>query len=268
MSSVEKININKGFSKISHQYEALEKTNGLVNWMRKRVRTHLLKELTPNAKILEINCGTGIDAVFLAKKNYQILATDIADDMLAYVKDKIEKNKLEHNISYKKLSFTDLNILQPQKFNHIFSNFGGLNCSSKKELQTVFNSFNDLLLPNGKITLVIMPKICLWEFLRIFKGKKSAFRRLQKNGVTANIKSENVQTYYYSSKIVIKMLQDNFSDFKVENICFFAPTGNRNDFPVKHPKLFRFLVKFDVISNKIPFLQGYGDYFILTATKK
>ena len=261
-------NINKGFSKISSQYEGFNTTNGLVNWMRKRVRTHLLKELSPNAKILEINCGTGIDAVFLAKKNYQVLATDIAEGMLKLVKQKIENENLASNLLCKKLSFTELNTLKPQKFNHIFSNFGGLNCSSKKELQTVFNSFNNLLLPNGKITLVIMPKICLWEFLRVFKGKKTAFRRLQKNGVTANIESENVQTYYYSSKSLKKMLQDNFTDFKIENICFFAPTGNRDDFPVKHPKLFHFLAKFDTISNKIPFLQGYGDYFILTATKK
>ena len=50
-----KQNIEKGFSKISHHYEKLDKTSSLINWMRKKVRNHLHKELKPASKILEIN---------------------------------------------------------------------------------------------------------------------------------------------------------------------------------------------------------------------
>ena len=260
--------IDKGFSKISHHYEELEKTSGLINWMRNRVRKHLIEQLPEKAQILELNCGTGIDAVFLAKKGYKVHATDIAKGMLNYVKMKIDNTNLSKNLSCELVSFTELQKLKPKKFDHIFSNFGGLNCSSETELKTVFNSFNELLLPNGKITLVIMPKICLWEFAKIFKGNKTAFRRLKIGGVLANIEGEKVHTHYHSAKKIKALLSANFTDFKVENICFFGPTGNRVDFMEKHPKLFQFLAKFDVISNKIPFLQGFGDYYIISATKK
>jgi len=263
-----KENIDKGFSEISHHYEKLEKTSSLINWMRSRVRNHIIRELPAKANILEINCGSGIDAVYLAKKNHTVHATDIASGMIDYVASKIKTEKLVDILSCEILSFTELDKLKPRKFNHIFSNFGGLNCSSEDELKSVFNSFIQLLEPKGKITLVIMPKICIWEFLKIFKGNKTAFRRLKKEGVLANIEGEQVQTFYHSASKIKALVSSNFNEVSVENICFLAPTGNRVDFPEKHPKIFKFLSSFDSVSNTIPFLQGYGDYYILTATLK
>ncbi len=264
--STNKTNIKTGFSKISHHYESLENTSSLINWMRKRVRNHLLKILQPHSKILEINCGSGIDAVYFAKKGFKVHATDIASGMITYVTSKIETEQLQESLSCKQLSFLELDTLQPKKYHHIFSNFGGLNCSSEEELQLVFSSFKKLLLPKGKISLVIMPKTCIWEFLKVFKGNKAAFRRLKKGGVLANIEGEQVRTFYYSSEKIKQLLSNDFKNFTVENICFLGPTGNRVDFPEKHPNLFKFLSGFDTISNKISLLQGYGDYYILTAT--
>ena len=90
-----KQNIEKGFSKISSHYEQLDKTSSLINWMRKRVQKHLYKELKPAAKILEINCGSGIDAVYFAKKGYNIHATDIAPGMIDFVASKIKSESLK-----------------------------------------------------------------------------------------------------------------------------------------------------------------------------
>jgi len=263
-----KENINKGFSKISHEYEQLEKSSSLITWMRMRIRNHFEKIAISKGRLLEINCGSGIDAVYFAENGYQVHATDIATGMISYVKQKINVKKLKENLSCELLSFNELNILKPKKYNHLFSNFGGLNCSSLAELKVIFSSFVDLLEENGTITLVIMPKICMWEFLRIFKGQKSAFRRLKKGGVIANIEGEKVHTYYHDVNSIKTLLSSNFVDIKVENICFFAPAGNRVDFPEKHPKIFKLLSSLDYLSNKISVLQGYGDYYIISAKKR
>lgn len=263
-----KENINKGFSKISHEYEQLETTSNLTTWMRKRVRTHFEKIATPKGRVLEINCGSGIDAVHFVKNGYQVHATDIASEMIRYVNKKIKSENLTNKLSCELLDFSELDKLKPEKFNHIFSNFGGLNCSSLVELDSVFKSFTNLLEDNGTITLVIMPKLCLWELLRIFKGEKSAFRRLKKGGVIASVAGEKVHTYYHTAKQIKKLLVNHFTDFKVENICFFAPTENSKKFTNKHPKLFSKLIKLDSFSNKKSFLQGYGDYYVISAIKK
>jgi len=236
--------------------------------MRIRVREHLLKNLEPKSTILEINCGSGIDAVYFSKKGYVVHATDAAKGMLVYVESKIISEKLKDNLTCELLSFEKLNTLEGNKYNNVFSNFGGLNCISLSALKSVINSFEELLEPEGRVTLVIMPKICIWELLKVFKGNKQAFRRVSNKTVLANVEGEEVPTYYHSAKQVKSFLSPNFTDFKVENICFFAPTGDRVDFPERHPMLFRFLSSLDRLSNKIPFLQGYGDYYIISAKKK
>lgn len=259
--------INLGFSKISNQYETLDRTSSLIGWMRSRVRTHFEKHLSANSTILEINCGSGIDAVYFAKKRYPVHATDIAQGMIDHVQSKISSQGLEKILSCDLVSFEELNKIDKQFF-HIFSNFGGLNCSSLNTLEKVFQSFNDILKPNGSITMVIMPKLCIWEFLKIFKGNKNAFRRLKKNGVFANIEGERVQVYYHNANTIKALLKHNFSNFEIENICFLGPTGNQVDFPEKHPFIFKLFSKLDMLSNKISFLRGYGDYYIITAKKK
>ncbi len=257
--------INKGFSNISHQYEMLDKTSSLILWMRDRIRAHLIKNLSATGTILEINCGSGIDAVYLAKKGYEVHATDVAGGMIDYVKSKTISQQLEGKLSCEILSFKELHKLNAKRYTNIFSNFGGLNCSSLNELEKVFDSFKDVLEPNGTITLVIMPKLCMWEVFKIFRGKKNAFRRFNKNGVFANIAGEKVRTYYHSSKEIKALLKNNFTNFRVENICVLGPTGNHVDFPKEHPFIFKILNAFNTFSNNIPFLRGYGDYYIISA---
>lgn len=261
-------NISKGFSKIAHQYEQLDKTSSLVNWMRIKARNHLSKTLTLESSILEINCGSGIDAVHFAKKAQIVHATDISSGMIDYVKSKIISENLETRLSCQILTYTELNKLKGNRYTHIFSNFGGLNCCSLKSLKQVFDSFNNILESNGIIVLVLMPKISIWEFMKIFKGNKNAFRRLKKNGVIANIKGEKILTYYHSSKKIKNLLEEaNFSNFEIENICFIGPNGNRPNFPENHPILFNLLKKINTISNYFSFLKGCGDYYIISARK-
>ncbi len=260
--------IKKGFSNIAQDYEALDETSGLVYWMRERIRKNFAKTRIGDNHILEINCGSGIDAVYFAKKGYKVHATDIAEGMVSYIASKIASEKLEGQLACELLSFEDLHTLKGKEFTHVFSNFGGLNCSPLHELKSVFGSFKEVLAPKGRITLVIMPKICIWEFLKILKGDRTAFRRLKKKGVLANIKGEKVRTYYHSAREIKKMLATDFTDFRIENICFLAPTGNHLQFYEKHPFLFKILSSLDTMTNKIPFLRGYGDYYIISAKKK
>jgi len=70
---------------------------------------------------------------------------------------KIKQTNLDRKITHELCSFTELeNLRQPGPYDHIFSNFAGLNCTN--ELEKVLNSFSFLLKPGGLVTLVLMPK--------------------------------------------------------------------------------------------------------------
>ena len=257
-------NIDEGFSKI---YEEYEKVNSTIihKYMRKRVHSHLDKFLIKGDEIFEINSGSGIDAVYLAKQGYNVFATDISSGFEKYLSLKIEKENLKSYIEYKKLSFVELQTIDDRKFDYIFSNFGGLNCID--DLEKVFYDFSGLLKKDGRVTLVIMPKLCPWEWLWFFKNKKRAFRRLSEKPILANIEGENVQTWYHSHSKVKSILKKKFDVLKIENIGFFAPIGSSEKFAKKHNVIFKILYFLDEKLQRI-MPKGIGDYYVITLRKK
>ena len=255
------------FSRQSVIFDEIYSTNTIVNYKRARVRQHVLQYLVPNSSILELNSGTGEDALFFAKNDHRVHATDISTGMQQVLRQKTEAYR--DQISTEICSFTQLGQLQNQgPFDHIFSNFGGLNCTG--ELDKVLLSFDKLLKPGGKVTLVVIPGFCLWETLLVFKGKfKTAFRRFfSSKGRTAHIEDTYFKCWYYNASFIIKILQQSYKVLGVEGLCTIVPPSYIEGFAEKHPKTYQFLKnKEDKLKSRWPW-KYMGDYFIISLEKK
>ncbi len=256
--------IDQGFSSIYEEYEFLSKHNFIDISRRNLIRNEVNLYLQPQHKILELNSGSGIDAVYFAQKGHFVLATDIAKGAETYISKKIEALNLV-NLKFKKCSFTDLKSIENQKFDYIFSNYGGLNCTDNLEL--IFEQFEELLNPNGYITLVIMPPYYPIEMLTFFKGNKNAFRRWNKNGTEAKVESQLFKTYYYTPNQVKKALSEKYIHIKTTNIGTFYPSSHYESV-TKLKNLISKLIQFDEWINKLPLMiEGIGDYYIITFKK-
>lgn len=256
--------VQKAFSLQSKIFDEYEKGNEILKWMRSVTHKHLLRHLRKSDKILELNSGTGIDAVFLAKNGFRIHCTDISEGMLNKLNKKITELKLQDFITSQQLSFIDLDKLYGYSFDYIFSNFGGLNCI--ENLSDVLKHFNKILKPGGKVTLVIIPPICPWEIASFIKGNFStAFRRLKKNGVTANIEGIKFTTYYHSVASTIKALGSNFNIVEIQGLASISPLPYMINFPKRFPRLYKTLTRIDEkLSRTFPF-NHWADHFIITA---
>src|SRR5712675_2024686 len=110
------------FTEQSAIFDELYSSNTIVNYKRKRVRDHVLKLLAPGSSILELNAGTGDDAIFFAKQGFIVHATDISTGMQEMLIKKVAAAKLDSKISHELCSFTALDSLkQKGPFAHIFS---------------------------------------------------------------------------------------------------------------------------------------------------
>jgi ubiquinone/menaquinone biosynthesis C-methylase UbiE len=257
------------FSNQSSVFDKLFSTNTIVQYKRQRVRNHLLKYLCTGNFILELNSGTGEDAIWLAQQNFRVHATDISSGMQQILKQKAIKAHLEKQITNELCSFTQLqNLQQKGPYDMIFSNFAGLNCTN--ELDKVLSSFSSLLKPNGIVTLVLLPKFCLWEFLFLFKGKfRTALRRFSgKKGVNANVEGAHFKCWYYNPSYIISRLKNEFNVLNIEGLCTLVPPSYIENFPEKHPKKYAFLkAKETKLKDKWPW-KGIGDYYIISFQKK
>lgn len=256
--------INRAFTKQSEIYDEYESSNKILHWMRQQVYEVALKYLKSKDKILELNSGTGTDAVFFAKKGFDVVATDVSDGMIEKIQNKILKEKLSDKISVRQCSFTDLEKLYPQKFDFIFSNFGGLNCVD--DLGKVTRHFPDFLNNGGRIMFVIMPPVCPWEIVQLLRGKiKFALRRFSKSGAKSNVEGVQFSTFYFSLNDFRKSLGNDFRIIHRQGLAVFTPIPQMENFPVKFPRFLKLLNRIDEkFSQYFPF-NLIGDHLILVA---
>jgi ubiquinone/menaquinone biosynthesis C-methylase UbiE len=256
------VSVNKAFSRQSSNYDDYDKSNPTLTWMRKQVRNHVLKFLRKGDKILELNSGTGIDAEFFASNGHNVHCTDLSDGMVEQMKKKFSSGKFSDKITIQQCSFTELNKISG-KFDFIFSNFGGLNCVP--DLKEVSKFFPKLLNENGRVCLVILPPVCPWEIIQLFRGKfKLAFRRFHKDGVLANVEGIKFRTFYFSLNDVMKALDPEFKLLKTESLALFTPIPQMDKISTKFPRLAKILNRIDEKVATVPPFNKIGDHIIIT----
>jgi ubiquinone/menaquinone biosynthesis C-methylase UbiE len=257
------------FSRQSGVFDDLYSGNTIVNYKRGRIREHVLQYLKPGSGILELNSGTGQDALFFAQMGHRVHATDISNGMQEQLIKKIKADGMEDLVTNELCSFTQLGMLHNKgPYDHIFSNFAGLNCTG--ELDKVLASFSGLLKPGGVVTMVILPEFCLWETLLLFKGKfKTAFRRFfSKNGRKAHLEGAYFKCWYYDPSYIIKHMKDSFSLLDLEGLCTIVPPSYIEGFAEKHPFAYRKLRGLEDKYRRIWPWRVMGDYYIISLRKK
>ena len=255
--------VAEAFSRTAPIYEDFGKDHINLARMRAKVYAHLMRYLKPGAHILELNAGTGTDAVYLAQQGFHVHTTDIAPGMLNLLEEKVECLGLGDRLSIQECSFTALEQVQGGPYDAIFSNLGGLNCIP--DLRSVTRKLPDLLLPGGIVTWVLMPPICLWELALAFTGNfRVAFRRLSPNGTLAHLEGIHFKIYYFSPHQVIAAFEMPFTHLAVEGLSVFAPPAESKNLARRHPRFYRFLCWLDDrLAQSAPF-RGWGDFFIIS----
>ena len=87
------------FNKQAVLFDDLYSGDTIIQYKRKRVRDHILKWLQPRSRLLELNAGTGDDAIFFAKRGHFIHATDISILMQNLLAEKAKQQNMQKNIS-------------------------------------------------------------------------------------------------------------------------------------------------------------------------
>lgn len=263
----QEILVSEAFSKQSSSFDIIDEENDIIGWMRERIRKEVLMYMPKQAKLLELNCGTGIDSVFFAQKGMDVLATDNAQGMLGVLNNKIQTLGLQHTLQTQKCSFNTLEQIGDKKFDYIFSNFGGLNCT--EDLAKVLSDTDSLLKPGGFFSFVIMPTVCPWEIIMLFKGYfRTAFRRFSSGGTNAHLEGTHFKCYYYNPSFVTKQMGNSYKLVSLKGLSITVPPPFIEHFIKKHPKLFRLLEKWEnAIYSKSP-LNRWCDHYIITMQKQ
>lgn len=264
--------MTSSFDTIAHKYDETFTFTQTGKYQRERV-WHYLDKLNLKSKdvsALEINCGTGEDAIYLAGRFQTVVATDLSSEMIRIA---IEKSK-EKKISTIDFLATDMleirNKLPRRQFDLIFSNFGGLNCLSDDQVQNLSSELKSLSNSDGNLILVIMGRKCLWEKIYFFlKGKISAInRRKIRTGVNANVGTTHQKIYYYSPKEIQNHFSESWNFTRVIPIGLFLPPSYLDPFFTKHLWLLKMLKSAEKIFGRFSSGADYADHYLIHFTRK
>lgn len=265
MSNIE--TIAEAFSRTAAKYDALVDNNPHLTRLRRKVYEHVSRQVEPGGRILELNAGTGIDAVALAQRGYKIHATDIAPDMLARARDKVEQFGLQEQVSVQECSYEQLNKIGTAPFDAVLSNFGGLNCIP--DLSVVIEQMPGILRPGGTVTWVLMPPVCLWEMAEVLRGKfRVAFRRFARNGVRSHLEGLQFTVYYFSPRRTIDWFGNDYELLELEGLSVITPISHNKLLANQYPRLYASLAWLDDRLSKHPPWWGWGDFYIISMRYK
>jgi len=263
MTDPEISTIAEAFSRTAEKYDAFAFDHPHLARMRNKVYAHLGRLLPPGARILELNAGSGVDAIALAQHGYRVHATDIAPGMLARLHSKVEQYGLGDQVTVQQCSFTDLSLVQGAPFDAIFSDLGGLNCIP--DLSPIIFQLPQVLRPGGVVTWVLMPRVCLWELAELFRGNpRLAFRRFAPGGTRSHLEGLYFQVYYFTPRQVLAWFGKDYQQLALEGLSVITPTAESKNLAKCFPRFYRALSWLDDRLSPLPPWRGWGDFFIVS----
>lgn len=256
------------FDHLASTYDSTFTHSHIGQLQRQRV-WHYLEQVIPTLhglEILELNCGTGTDAILFGDKGFNIIATDVSTEMLKATDQKIQQYSMQHKISSQ---FLDLDTfdetLFQKRFDLIFSNFGGLNCINPQAMERLIKRLPKMLAPGGRLVAIMMANHCLWEtsfFLSRFRFRH-AFRRWTHKPVTAQLNTQTIKTWYYNPKQLKKWATPAFEKIQLCPVGFFVPPSYLENFFTRKRRMLRLLNNLEKRIGHLSMLSNLSDHYLL-----
>jgi SAM-dependent methyltransferase len=246
--------------------------------LRPRVWDILVRHFTAGQHVLELTCGTGEDAVWLARRGVNVTATDGSAEMVKKAKAKAEEQGREGagergSVEVKQVSLQEVaqgyfggqRSAVGGRFDGVFSNFGGLNTIGA--WQSLAAALAEIVKPGGKVILVPMGPVCPWEILwYLTHGQpKAAFRRFSRRAVPAKIGGSIIPIWYPSARQLRVDFSPWFRHQATESLELWLPPSYLDHLVNKWPAFFARLNQFEKATARLS--GGWGDHYIIVLKK-
>ncbi|HVU12774.1 MAG TPA: class I SAM-dependent methyltransferase, partial [Phototrophicaceae bacterium] len=169
----------------------------LSRWFRQRVWERRGALYKAGDTVLEMGCGTGEDAIYLAKRGVHVLASDGSPAMIAETARKAQAEGVADRVETRLLDFNDAAnwSLPAQTFDGAYSNYGALNCVG--DWSALGGQLSQAIRPGAKLGLGVMGPLCPWEIVwhGIHGDLRTATRRLRRSTV-AHLDGQYFNVYY------------------------------------------------------------------------
>ena len=158
-----KLEVNP-FDGIAQHYDSIFTESPIGRAQRSSVWEDLASAFRPGSHVLEIGCGTGVDACFLAERGISVTACDRSSEMVRMTEMRIRNRSYQFRnafVSPRVMGAEQIGTLaRDHLFDGAFSDFGVLNCVS--DLHKFAEDLATVLKPRARVVLCVMGPCCAW----------------------------------------------------------------------------------------------------------
>ena len=250
------------FDAVAARYDKTFTSSLIGQAQRAAVWSELAQTFRSGDRVLEIGCGTGADACFLAERGVQVLALDASERMVEITNHKILERGLQRRVQTAVLSGEQLDqVFAGKLFDGAFSNFGVLNCVA--DLAGIARGLARLLRPGGDVLVCWMGPHCLWEMASYTtQGKRAkAFRRWKSSGVRARLaEGAEIEVHYPPVRKLAAAFAPNFRVLSLRGIGVAVPPSYLEPWAQRHPQWLRICERADRFLGRCPGVRLLGDH--------
>jgi ubiquinone/menaquinone biosynthesis C-methylase UbiE len=259
----------EAFDSVAIDYDGPRGNNELIQDMRHEMWRWLDMTFAPGSRLIDLGCGTGLDAIRLAKQGHFVTATDWSPRMIERTADRAAREAVTANVRAVAVGAHELDRIDGSNlFDGAYSNLGALNCVP--DLRVVAEQCARLLKPRGALVFTVIGRMCPWE-LGHYTLKRDWARvriRFSRKMEPVRMNKRTVWTHYYSPREFYRAFEPQFTLGHYRGICVFAPPPYLTSVKKSYPRLHRTLWRADRCAAGWPLLRRMGDHFLMVMFRR
>jgi SAM-dependent methyltransferase len=259
----------EAFDSVAADYDGPRGNNALIQDMRHEMWHWLDGTFTPGSRLLDLGCGTGLDAVRMAQRGHYVVATDWSGEMIARTAERVRQHSLSCRVEARALGAHELERLEGDgTFDGAYSNLGPLNCVP--DLTAVSRACARLLKPAGALVFTVIGRICPWEIVHYLRRRRWSRVRVRyaRTVVPVSLNRHIVWTRYYTPREFYRAFEREFTLHHYRGLCVFAPPPYLTAMRERHPRGYDWLWRLDRHTADWPLLRSLGDHFLIVMKRR
>jgi ubiquinone/menaquinone biosynthesis C-methylase UbiE len=257
------------FDSVASDYDGERGNNAAIRDMRSEMWRWLDARFAAGSRLLDLGCGTGLDALRLASLGHRITAIDWSPEMVRRTSERAQREGLGDRVLALNIGAHELHRLgEAAAYDGAYSNLGALNCVP--DLGEVSRECARLLKPGGALVCTVIGRICPWEAGYYLLRRRWARVRVRYRGglVPVSMNKHTIWTRYYRPREFFRAFAGEFRLVHYRGLCVFVPPPYLLWMREKHLAWYQWLWRLDRRVAGWPLLRGIGDHFLIVMRKR